>query len=96
MSAKEKRVNTNKEWSIEQKSTTALKKGRLYVCVMIMHFQVGNSIGYRYEDVMNDEWKEIILDAEISVDSEKNALVPVKAMTEYLTSTGTLEADVQE
>lgn len=64
--------------------------------VMIMNFQVGNSIGYRYEDVMNDEWNEIILDAEISVDSEKNALVPVKAMTEYLTSKGTLEADVQE
>ena len=64
--------------------------------VMIMYFQVGNSIGYRYEDGMNDEWNEIILDAEISVDSENNALVPVKAMTEYLTSTGTLEADVQE
>ena len=61
-----------------------------------MHFQVGNSIGYSYEDVMNDEWDEIMLDAEISVDSDNNALFPVKSMTEYLTSSGRLTATVQE
>ncbi|WMJ83774.1 hypothetical protein ACS3UN_11990 [Oscillospiraceae bacterium LTW-04] len=64
--------------------------------VMILRFHMGTNIGYRLIDAMNDQWEEKRLDADIYADSQDNALIPVKTVTEYLISLGQLEATVEE
>jgi len=64
--------------------------------VMIIRLLVGTNISFGLIDNVNDIWEEFRLSANICVDSENNALIPVREMTEYLQLTGVLEATVEE